>query len=622
MSTAGYLGQPLRGCLLLAAVVSAMTTASPASVAAPVLDALATCPPPGPPGGNVVTFGTPDLPPIPPDFFDPGSDPFVGPVSFEGIALDSIVTGNASTIIQRSGDPVQPNQPPGAFGQVPMEIHELSLVSIDPITVTYGGVNPQLWDFSVTLSNIQAPPGQIIAQKTHPNGGVFSAFFPVQAVFTFVNRDTFIERTIDTGQLGFPPIMLQISGASFVHNVNPDLQLILPLPGSSWVPGVLEQVPGNPDSQVIVPFTANSSGRGVSHTVCPGGVKEGRCEVVSKTISYSTECATGTNPDGTKYAQLTFTMDASFRDNAPCCEYRQYVKGSFTRNGQKVPKALGPGIVLDPNVFQEDGVGGPVPAGTNPHYGHRNEPKNPAGDRYSNPANRKAGDTYHGSDAPGFPRIKAGRTYSFNLTFKGVIIDTCNQLSMEPHEWPASCSGTASGTPVDPLMEVLIETTINGRLAILGVYRYPGAILTVVASISNGIGAVPIDAAEVDIAVKGLAVIDAPDPGALDETMTNYVSSHAFYDFDYPPGSPNPVHVAFTYGPETQEFDVVVTTPCPADLDGDGSVGIVDFLALLAAWGPCTGPCPPSCPADFDGDCSVGIVDFLTLLAAWGPCPP
>ncbi len=28
-------------------------------------------------------------------------------------------------------------------------------------------------------------------------------------------------------------------------------------------------------------------------------------------------------------------------------------------------------------------------------------------------------------------------------------------------------------------------------------------------------------------------------------------------------------------------------TPCPADVDGDGTVGINDFLDLLAAWGPC-----------------------------------
>jgi sugar lactone lactonase YvrE len=57
--------------------------------------------------------------------------------------------------------------------------------------------------------------------------------------------------------------------------------------------------------------------------------------------------------------------------------------------------------------------------------------------------------------------------------------------------------------------------------------------------------------------------------------------------------------------------------PVPGDLDGDGAVGITDLLGLLAAWGPCPGPCPPRCGADLDGDCQVGIVDLLTLLANW-----
>ncbi len=57
--------------------------------------------------------------------------------------------------------------------------------------------------------------------------------------------------------------------------------------------------------------------------------------------------------------------------------------------------------------------------------------------------------------------------------------------------------------------------------------------------------------------------------------------------------------------------------PPPGDLDGDCSVGIVDFLMLLAAWGPCPVPCPPFCPGDLDGDCNVGITDFLMLLANW-----
>jgi len=56
----------------------------------------------------------------------------------------------------------------------------------------------------------------------------------------------------------------------------------------------------------------------------------------------------------------------------------------------------------------------------------------------------------------------------------------------------------------------------------------------------------------------------------------------------------------------------------PGDLDGDGEVGIVDFLALLAAWEPCPDPCPPFCFGDIDGDCNVGITDFLLLLGNWG----
>ncbi len=60
-----------------------------------------------------------------------------------------------------------------------------------------------------------------------------------------------------------------------------------------------------------------------------------------------------------------------------------------------------------------------------------------------------------------------------------------------------------------------------------------------------------------------------------------------------------------------------LATQIPADLDGDGLVGILDFLLLLAAWGPCPVP-PDPCPADIDGDGVVGIADFLYLLGVWG----
>ena len=54
----------------------------------------------------------------------------------------------------------------------------------------------------------------------------------------------------------------------------------------------------------------------------------------------------------------------------------------------------------------------------------------------------------------------------------------------------------------------------------------------------------------------------------------------------------------------------------PWDLDGDGCVGILDLLALLAAWGS-----NPGHPADFDNDGAVDVLDLLALLANWGPCP-
>jgi hypothetical protein len=56
--------------------------------------------------------------------------------------------------------------------------------------------------------------------------------------------------------------------------------------------------------------------------------------------------------------------------------------------------------------------------------------------------------------------------------------------------------------------------------------------------------------------------------------------------------------------------------PCPWDLDGDGGVGLSDFLLLIDSFGPCE-----DCPADFDGDGCVGILDLLAMLWNFGLCP-
>ncbi len=54
---------------------------------------------------------------------------------------------------------------------------------------------------------------------------------------------------------------------------------------------------------------------------------------------------------------------------------------------------------------------------------------------------------------------------------------------------------------------------------------------------------------------------------------------------------------------------------CPSDIDGDGTVGITDFLGLLSLWDS------DHCNADVDQDGIVGVSDFLEVLNTWGDCP-
>ena len=54
---------------------------------------------------------------------------------------------------------------------------------------------------------------------------------------------------------------------------------------------------------------------------------------------------------------------------------------------------------------------------------------------------------------------------------------------------------------------------------------------------------------------------------------------------------------------------------CDFDVNGDGLAGMVDLLAVIAAWGT-----DPGGPPDFDGDGTVGILDFVGVIIHWGPC--
>ena len=76
-------------------------------------------------------------------------------------------------------------------------------------------------------------------------------------------------------------------------------------------------------------------------------------------------------------------------------------------------------------------------------------------------------------------------------------------------------------------------------------------------------------------------------------------------------------------GPERREeasFDpwgkverLVAAHPIPGDANALLAVNIQDFLAVLAAWGHCTG-----CGEEFDHDGMVGNSDLRIVLANWG----
>ncbi|MCE9619177.1 MAG: hypothetical protein K8R92_04640 [Planctomycetes bacterium] len=63
-------------------------------------------------------------------------------------------------------------------------------------------------------------------------------------------------------------------------------------------------------------------------------------------------------------------------------------------------------------------------------------------------------------------------------------------------------------------------------------------------------------------------------------------------------------------------FEMVATASCPADLDGSGEVDSGDIGLMLLDFGPC-----PGCPSDLDGSGEVDGGDIGLALLDFGPCP-
>ena len=251
-------------------------------------------PPPDPHGPGPIIWMDFD---IPADFFDPGSDPWTGHIDLQGVPVNLFTQGDAATLFQRWGVPISPDAPVGSNGTVDLEIIELDLVSIAPITVTHSGVDPQDWNVAVGLSEVQSTVevGTLTATKTHENGGTFHTWLEVQPRLTFTKVDNPEEkRVLDAGLEERPPLVFTSTNTPWVHEVNPELGILTPDDGL-FVPMVEETVPGDPFSQATVEMTAVSTNGLAQHMMRPA-VAVDFCVTLEQCAEY-VDCLEQGGPD-------------------------------------------------------------------------------------------------------------------------------------------------------------------------------------------------------------------------------------------------------------------------------------------------------------------------------------
>jgi hypothetical protein len=139
---------------------------------------------------------------IPANFFAPGSKPFTGDVEFGGIPIGTFHTkyaGDADTVVQRKAAASVPgNGTPSS--PVPIELVQLSLVSMAPIAVSVGS-GTQLWDVHAALSSSRPSTGAMVIAKTAANGGLFQSQLQVYPKFTFTRLSDGAMKVLDVGAL-------------------------------------------------------------------------------------------------------------------------------------------------------------------------------------------------------------------------------------------------------------------------------------------------------------------------------------------------------------------------------------------------------------------------------------
>jgi hypothetical protein len=127
-----------------------------------------------------------------------------------------------------------------------------------------------------------------------------------------------------------------------------------------------------------------------------------------------------------------FEMEGDFstrgkRCRCSCCEYRQFVRGTFTDAAGSPVQFDMPSGPLDPRRYCEDGAIDEFGVGNHGYYGHRGT--STPGDTYNGTAGPK-GCEYRARETPSCPP-----TDSVHLEFLGMIVDVCRGKVVAKRTW-------------------------------------------------------------------------------------------------------------------------------------------------------------------------------------------
>lgn len=227
------------------------------------------------------------------------------------------------------------------------------------------------------------------------------------------------------------------------------------------------------------------------------------------------------------------------------------------------------------------------------------------------------------SDAPnpgGWVSTLDGRI--LNAHWRGDRLVTCHAIDGPSNNtvsrWYDIDVSTASSPSLNQSGDIDTASGVHNFFPAIGINQH-GDIALVTAMASSG--DVP------SIQVTGRRSDDpAGTMGALHETATGTHGADGrygdYYDLTVDPADDSTFwyvgeySVAGGWRTYIGRFTITESNPCPADLDGDGEVGVSEILAALAQWGT-DGPASDIAePHDV-----VDVSDILGIIGAFGPCP-